>query len=187
LIRRSEGSPPLTSDTPPEHDFDAVFREHARYVWRCLRQLGVRDADAEDVCQEVFLTAQRKLSSFEGRSSLRSWLYGIALRVASDYRRSAYVRRERATSEPLEPSGTGPAAGSALEPAEARPTLLALLATLDDDRRAVLVLYEIEGFPMREVAEIVGCPMQTAYSRLYSARDALKAAARQLSKEPSRE
>lgn len=186
MIRRSEGPPPLTEETPPEYDFDALFREHARYVWRCLRQLGVADADAEDVCQEVFLTAQRKLSSFEGRSSLRSWLYGIALRLASDYRRSAYVRRERATAEPLEPSASEPASG-ALEPPEARRTLQALLSTLDEDRRAVLVLYEIEGFSMREVAEIVGCPMQTAYSRLYSARDALKAAAQSRSKETARD
>lgn len=184
MIRRSDGSSPLIGETPTEHDFDALFREHARYVWRCVRQLGVADADAEDVCQEVFLTAQRKLSSFEGRSSLRSWLYGIALRVASDYRRSAYVRRERATAEPLEPS-TSASEGGALEPAEARQTLQALLATLDEDRRAVLVLYEIEGFSMREVAEIVGCPMQTAYSRLYSARDALKAAAQSRAKEPA--
>ncbi len=186
MIRSSGGPSPLTGETPPEHDFDALFREHARYVWRCVKQLGVADADAEDVCQEVFLTAQRKLESFEGRSSLRSWLYGIALRLASDYRRSAYVRRERATAEPLEPASSAPGT-SDLEPPEARQTLQALLSTLDEDRRAVLVLYEIEGFSMREVAEIVGCPMQTAYSRLYSARDALKASVQSRKKEPARD
>jgi RNA polymerase sigma-70 factor (ECF subfamily) len=161
------------AQAPP--DLHAIFRDHARFVWRCLRHLGVPDADADDVCQEVFITAQRKLSGFEGRSSLRTWLYGIALRVASDYRRSAYVRRERATVEPgegQEPSTDG-------EPqAEVRQQLAKLLSRLDADRRAVVVLYEIEGFTMKEVAEVVGCPLQTAYSRLYSAREQLFEAAK---------
>jgi RNA polymerase sigma-70 factor, ECF subfamily len=175
LIRKSGGLPPLTGEPPP--DLDAVFREHARYVWRCLRHLGVADAEVDDVCQEVFITAQRKLPDFEGRSSLRSWLYGIALRVASDHRRSAYVRRERAVADPGElDDATG--GSSSHENTEARQALQALLAQLDPDRRDVVVLYEIEGFTMKEVADLVGCPLQTAYSRLYSARTALAEAAK---------
>ena len=85
-----------------------IFDEHARYVWRTLRHLGVADADLEDVCQEVFVTVHRKLPEFEGRSKLRTWLYGICLRVASDYRRRAYVRRERPGC-----SDTGEGAGGA--------------------------------------------------------------------------
>lgn len=154
--------------SPPNvPELDAIFREHARYVFRCLRHLGVADADVDDVCQEVFLTAHRKLPTFEGRSSVRTWLYGIALRVASDYRRSAYVRRERAVAEPELGGEPAKDAGPSVE---ARQALSALLATLDPDRRDVVVLYEIEGFTMKEVAELVGCPLQTAYSRLYSAR-----------------
>jgi RNA polymerase sigma-70 factor (ECF subfamily) len=160
----------------PHTDLDALFREHARYVWRCLRHLGVADADVDDVCQEVFITAQRKLPEFEGRSSLRSWLYGIALRTASDHRRSAYVRRERAVSDPAELDE--PALGDSHARTEARHVLHSLLAALDQDRRDVVVLYEIEGFTMKEVAELVGCPLQTAYSRLYSARAALTDAAK---------
>lgn len=164
-------TPPL--EGPPE--FHALFRDHARYVWRCLRHLGVPDADADDVCQEVFLTAHRRLSTFEGRSAIRTWLYGIALRVASDYRRSAYVRRERVTAEPTDEH----AAGSEPTPqAELRRELSTLLERLDDERREVVVLYEIEGFTMKEVAELVGCPLQTAYSRLYSAREQLLAIAK---------
>jgi RNA polymerase sigma-70 factor (ECF subfamily) len=163
---------------PPgtESNLDAIFREHARYVWRCLRHLGIPDADAEDVCQEVFVTANRRLGDFQGRSSLRTWLYGIALRVASDYRRSAYVRRERATAEPEQ--AEDPRGGDAHAQAEARQALAALLAVLDAERRTVVVLYEIEGFTMKEVAELVGCPLQTAYSRLYSARTQLADAAK---------
>jgi RNA polymerase sigma-70 factor (ECF subfamily) len=175
LIRKTGGLSPLTHE--PQPDLDALFREHARYVWRCLRHLGVADADVDDVCQEVFITAQRKLPEFEGRSSLRSWLYGIALRIASDHRRSAYVRRERAVADPGELDD--PASNHASQASsEARQTLSSLLALLDQERRDIVVLYEIEGFTMKEVAELVGCPLQTAYSRLYSARTALAEAAK---------
>ncbi|MEO6601069.1 MAG: sigma-70 family RNA polymerase sigma factor, partial [Polyangiaceae bacterium] len=148
-----------------------IFDEHARYVWRALRHLGVADAEIADVSQEVFITVHKKLSEFEGRSSLRTWLYGICLRVASDHRRRAYVRHEQPTAEPMaerERSGQDPATGF-----EDRATLRALLDVLDADKRAVLVLYEVEGFTMKEVAEIVDCPLQTAYSRLHAARERL--------------
>ena len=89
------------------------------------------------MCQEVFVTVHRKLSEFEGRSKLRTWLYGICLRVASDYRRRAYVRRERVVADPLqgaaEPRGNQPDVR-----AELRGTLVQLLDALDEDKRAVL-------------------------------------------------
>jgi RNA polymerase sigma-70 factor (ECF subfamily) len=147
-----------------------VFDEHARYVWRALRHLGVADAEIADVSQEVFITVHKKLPEFEGRSSLRTWLYGICLRVASDHRRRAYVRRELPSAEPAAERGAGAELGPGIED---RATLRALLDVLDPDKRAVLVLYEIEGFTMKEVAEIVACPLQTAYSRLHAARERL--------------
>jgi len=146
-----------------------VFDEHGRYVWRALRHLGIADAELPDVSQEVFLTVHKKLPEFEGRSTLRTWLYAICLRVASDHRRRAYVRHEQPSAEPM---AEGPHPGGAEENTrlEQRATLRALLAVLDSDKREVLVLYEIEGFTMKEVAEIVDCPLQTAYSRLHAAR-----------------
>lgn len=147
-----------------------VFDEHARYVWRALRHLGVADAEIADVSQEVFITVHKKLPEFEGRSSLRTWLYGICLRVASDHRRRAYVRRELPSAEPTAERSVSPEPGPGIED---RATLRALLDVLDPDKRAVLVLYEIEGFTMKEVAEIVDCPVQTAYSRLHAARERL--------------
>jgi RNA polymerase sigma-70 factor, ECF subfamily len=156
-----------------------IFDENAPYVWRTLRHLGIGESDIEDVCQEVFVTVHRKLEGFEGRSTLRTWLYGICLRVASDHRRRAYVRRELATAEPV----MDPAAPTQLEDlarSEARRTLHALLDRLDDDKRAVIVLYELEELTMKEVAEIVGCPLQTAYSRLHAGRKILADAAERL-------
>lgn len=151
-----------------------VFNDHARYVWRALRHLGIPEADVEDLCQEVFVVVHRKLGEFEGRSELRTWLYGICLRVAADHRRRAHVRQERPHPDPSE----GLSAAPGFRPdtrAEARSLLQSLLAELDDDKRAVLVLYELEGLTMKEVAAAVGCPLQTAYSRLHAARDRINA------------
>jgi RNA polymerase sigma-70 factor, ECF subfamily len=147
-----------------------VFDEHARYIWRTFRHLGMPEADVPDLCQEVFVVVHRKLSDFEGRSSLKTWLYGICVRVASDHRRRAHVRNERAQADPAEHL----AAAGELRPdarAETRAELQALLDTLDEDKRTVLVLYELEGLTMKEVADVVGCPLQTAYSRLHAARE----------------
>lgn len=149
--------------------FAAIFREHAPYVWRVMRRLGVREADAEDLCQEVFVVVHRRLGDFEERSSMRTWIYGIAIRVASDHRRRAHVRRERPAEEVPEERRSAPQIAE-LERGQARALLDAALRELDDEKRAVFVLYEIEGLGMKEVAEAVGCPLQTAYSRLHAAR-----------------
>jgi len=146
-----------------------VFDEHAAFVWRTLRHLGVPEPDIEDSCQDVFVAIHRKLDGFEGRSSLKTWIYGICLRVASDRRRRAHVRRERLVAE-LPSRAVEPTQVDDYERGQARALLSALLDQLDDDKRAVFVLYEIEGLPMKEIAEVVGCPLQTAYSRLHAAR-----------------
>lgn len=164
------------SSLGPTPNLRQLFDEHAKYIWRALRHLGVPDADVEDISQEVWVTAHRKLSDFEGRSSVRTWLYGICMRIASDYRRSAYVRRERPTAEPSQ-DGAPLASVDFGGRVEARQSLQALLELLDEEKRAVLVLYELEGFTMKEVAEILDTPLQTAYSRLYAARELLTTAA----------
>ncbi len=163
-----------------------VFDEHAGYVWRTFRHLGIPEADVPDLCQEVFVVVHRKLGEFEGRSSLKTWLYGICLRVASDHRRRAHVRNERAQADPGEHLASAGSFGPDAR-VEARAQLQALLAELDDDKRTVLVLYELEGLTMKEVAEVVGCPLQTAYSRLHAARARLfevLATARERGSEP---
>lgn len=159
--------------TAPRPTSRQVFDEHAPYVFRVLRYLGVRDADVPDVCQEVFITVHRKLDGFEGRSSLRTWLYRICQRAASDHRRRAYTRREvvtDATSTELDRPDSGADGGSRFE---ARSTLAFLLERLDEPKRDVFVLYEVEGLTMREVCDILDCPLQTAYSRLHAARQLL--------------
>jgi len=167
-------SPPPTAAVSTETPLTvrSLFDEHAPYVLRTIRHFGVAESEVPDVCQEVFFTIHRKLAGFEGRSSVRTWLYGICLRVAADHRRRAYVRKERPTAEPVTENGewTGDEPDSQVEQ---RFVLRALLDQLDPAKRDVVILYEIEGFTMKQVAEMVGCTLQTAYSRLHAARERL--------------
>lgn len=154
-----------TAVTPP---FTEIFREHARYLWRALLGLGVRPGDVDDACQEVFLIVHRRLPEFDGRA-LRSWLYAICLRVASEYRRSARVRREVSVDR-VPDSHTPGGQDEAVHAGELSERLLKSLDRLDEDKREAFVLFEIQELPLREVAEALGCPLQTAYSRLQAAR-----------------
>ena len=152
-------------------DVDKIFREHGPFVWRALRRRGVASSDVDDAVQEVFVVVHRKLGEYEGRAQLRTWLYGIAVRVAAAQRRRSHARHEVPTEEPLAPelaSSQNPE-GAAAE-REALVLLDRALDELDDDKRAVFVLYEVEGLEMPEVAEALACPVQTAYSRLHVAR-----------------
>lgn len=165
---------PPNTPTPNVPTLAEIFRDHAPFVWRGLRRLGVPESDVEDVCQEVFVVVHRKLRDFEGRSSLRTWIYGICARTASDYRRSGRVRREVVTDAPPDAPHEG-GQHDALALKQARATLDRILDELDDDKRSVFVLYEIEELTMAEVAEALGCPLQTAYSRLHAARKMVEA------------
>jgi RNA polymerase sigma-70 factor (ECF subfamily) len=150
--------------------FAEIFRAHAPFAWRCLRRLGVAASDADDVCQEVFLIVHKKLASYDGRAPLRAWIYGICVKKASDHRKLAHVRRERATEEL--PAGADERGGpdAALEGRRALERLDRALAELDDDKRAAFVLYEIEGLGLAEMSEALGAPVQTLHSRLTAAR-----------------
>jgi len=168
-----EGSPPES----PGADFDEVFEAYSYFVWCVLGKLGVRSADVPDVCQDVFVVVHRRLGDFDGRTSIRSWIYGICVRTASDYRRRMRARREHGTF-PVPEQSVLPGQVEQLERRRACDFLQQVLDDLDEERRAVFVLYELEELTMNEVADAVSCPLQTAYSRLYSARDAVKAAFR---------
>ena len=155
-----------------------IFGTYADFVWQKLLRFGVPDCDVDDVTQEVFVVVQRKLPTFEGRSSLRTWLYGICLRQAADYRRKARHRREElmdTVPDSLFPTASEPPPQYLEnERADIRRELLRALDKLSEEQRQVFILYEIEELPMSEVAQIVGCELFTAYSRLQAARATLK-------------
>jgi RNA polymerase sigma-70 factor (ECF subfamily) len=160
-------------DAAPHPAVEVTAREiaeaGARFVPQTLRYLGVAEALLMDAVQDVFLVALRRRADFEGRSSLRTWLYGICVRVAHDQRRRARASRE-ALVEQLPELPVVAAQEGALEQAEWRRALVSLLAELDHNQRAVFVLYELEGLTMKEVADALACPLQTAYFRHKSAK-----------------
>jgi len=153
--------------------FGDIFDAHAEFVGRALRCLGVNERDLADACQEVFLVAHARLAEFEGRASIRTWLYAICVRRALTHRRGVARRREDAVAEPPEPAVLVTSASTPereVERARAVGMALEILDSLDEEKRAVFVLYEVEQLSMPEIAAAVACPLQTAYSRLYAAR-----------------
>jgi RNA polymerase sigma-70 factor (ECF subfamily) len=182
------GTPPrsVTQEGPSEErrtlkldaeTFRSLFEAHSAFVWRVLARHGVRPAELEDACQEVFLVVHARFTEFEGRSSVRTWIYGVAVRVALGFRRKSARRRESLAAEPEEE----PVAASQLESALQRQTLRLIERALSDmeaDKREVFALYELEGMTMAEVASTLGVPENTALYRLYSARDEIRSALR---------
>jgi RNA polymerase sigma-70 factor (ECF subfamily) len=156
-------------DPVPQLDAGAIFKEYGPFVWRSLRHLGVADRDLPDLSQEVFLIVHRRLETFEGRGTLRSWLYGICHRVTHGHRRRFHVQREQPT-EKLPEVEVASAPEDAVQVARTRSKLESALRRLDEPKRQVFVLYEIEQLSMQEIADAIGCPLQTAYSRLHAAR-----------------
>src|SRR5207244_3018350 len=104
---------------------------------------------------------------------MRSWIYGICVRVASTYRRSARIRFEEVRDECPEPN-VDASQDKKLEMHQTLVCIEGILRSLDAERRVVFVLHELEGWPMSEVALSIGCPLQTAYSRLHAVRKTMK-------------
>lgn len=147
-----------------------AYREHADVVWSCLGRLGLVGADREDALQEVFLVVHRRWASFEGRAAVRTWIYGIAVRVAIAHLRRHRAAEQRSAPVDREPVDHGIDPHAIVEAREAIAVLDALLGELDDDKRTVFVLSDVEGLPVPAVAELLALNPRTAYSRLRVAR-----------------
>lgn len=149
----------------------ALFRAHFEFVRRVLRRCGVAEANLDDAVQEVFLVVHRRIDDFEGRSSETTWLYAVAVRVASTLRRTASrerARREKAGAQMHSDSEADPE--RELSRSEASALLDRLLDELDTTKRTVFVLAELEGVPVPEIAQIMEANVRTTHSRLRLAR-----------------
>jgi RNA polymerase sigma-70 factor (ECF subfamily) len=163
---------------PPERlpgtafDFTQVYEQYFDFVWRTVRRLGVRERSVDDAVQDVFIVVHRKLVEFEGRSSIKSWIFGISRRVARDHRRRV-DRKERDEALPeglADPQSKTPMENAARN--EAVRVLHGLLDELDDEKREVFVLAELEQMTVPEIADAITVNVNTVYSRLRAARKA---------------
>jgi RNA polymerase sigma-70 factor (ECF subfamily) len=157
--------------------FDEVYAAHFTFVWRVLRTFGVAEAGLEDAAQDVFIVVHRRLPEFEGRSAITTWLFAITRRVAGTHRRRG--GRDIARTEPLADDPAGPAdTFAALSRAQAVTTVMAILDTMDEDKRIVFALVELEQLSVPEVAKLLELNLNTTYSRLRLARQAFEARVR---------
>ncbi len=169
---------PLQTQDPSPATFQRIYKDELGYVWNTLRRLSVFEKDLPDAAHDVFVVVHRKLADYDPARPLRPWLFGIAYRVALDVKRKAHVSRETqlpdfdAADERVVPADDRVAQG------QAKALVQEGLAALDADRRAVMVLHEIEGHPVPFCAELLGVPVNTLYSRLRLARRDFTAAVR---------
>jgi RNA polymerase sigma-70 factor (ECF subfamily) len=176
-LQRTQDAPMPPCEPPP---FREVFDQGFAYVFASLRRLGVREADLEDVTHEVFMVAHKKLAEFDPTRSLLAWLFGFAYRLASDYRKRAHHRREVPDGAAAERIDPAPLPEGQVADEQRRRVVLTALEDLDVDKRAVLVMHDIDGHAMPLVASTLGIPLNTAYSRLRLARAELRDAVQRI-------
>ncbi len=163
--------------TPPS--FRALFETEFGYVWNVLRRLGVAERDLEDVTQQVFLQVHGQLANYDVSRPLRPWLFAFAFHAASNHRSLARNRVELCVVAPEMPDTLPPADEQLITRQELELAELAL-TRVSLDRRAVLLLHEIEGHSIPEIATSLDIPVNTAYSRLRLARQEYDLAVRRL-------
>jgi RNA polymerase sigma-70 factor, ECF subfamily len=142
-------------------------------VLRWIRALGGPEADREDIAQEVFLVASRRLHAFDG-SNPAAWLYRITQRQVRDFRRRTWIKRiftrEHTDAIDALPDDDGFGPARALERKQNQRVLYALLSKMNVERRAAFVLFEVDGLSGEEIAKIQGVAVNTVWKRLHVAR-----------------
>jgi RNA polymerase sigma-70 factor, ECF subfamily len=170
LVRRC-----LASDAPAWRE---LYDRHFGKVARLVRALGIVDGEADDLSQEIFLIVYRHLGSFRGEARLSTWIHRLATREAIRYAKRRRMKRAlldmlRRTEHPALPRDWSE------NQASRRQYLNQLLSRLSPERRLALVLFEIEGRPVEEIAEACGCAVNTVWTRIHRARTQLEEIARE--------
>ncbi|MBX7114926.1 MAG: RNA polymerase sigma factor [Myxococcaceae bacterium] len=161
-------------------DINQLYGTELPYVYSFLYRLGCRNTELEDLAHDVFVTAMRRSSTYDPSRPVRPWLLGIAFRVVADARRRPSAQRERLEVPSEDVAYEGEDADERLAQRDRRALIDEALTSLDADRRAVFVMYELEGIPAAEIAEAMGTPVATTYSRLRVGREEFTAAVRRI-------
>ena len=160
--------------------FEQIYNEYSAFAWRNARRLGVPSSGAEDVVQDVFIVVQRRLPDFDGRTTIQAWIFGILVRVVRHHRRRHQRKDARCVSLEQGAEYNDSSLTSARSPsdqaesAERVRLLEKLLGQLDEGKRTLLVLSELEGWTLREIAESLGSNTSTVHSRLSAAKRAFE-------------
>lgn len=165
----TEPPPAGQSRSVAEADLDrfrSLYERELPFVLGYLRRLGVREADLPDVTHDVFVAVIRGFDRYDASRPFRAWLAGVAYRIAANHRRRGAHRE----AEPLEEAGdvadVDPGPVERLERSEIARRVLEALDGLREERRDVVVLHDLQGLSMPEIAELVDAPLNTLYSRL---------------------
>src|SRR5262245_29060322 len=156
---------------PFSPEFRAIYDEQFEFVWCSLRRLGVREADTMDLVQKVFLAVHVGWADFEGRSKIRTWLFGICRRVASDYRRSSPIRREIVTDAAAMDLRRDDHVALGAESHHRASIAEGILNRMPEPQRVVFVLFELEEMSGEAIAELLNLSVGTVRSRLRLARE----------------
>jgi RNA polymerase sigma-70 factor (ECF subfamily) len=154
-------------------EFEALYHEQLPFVWRILIRFGVPTEQIEDALQDVFVVVHRRFGAWSDHPSLRAWLHGVARRVAADQRRARDRHERRLAALPR--TSDAIALDEHVGDRRRLDALAAAIDRLEPGRREVYVLTELEGMSAPEIADALGCKLNTVYSRLRRARADLEA------------
>jgi len=155
---------------PAAPSLSSLYATQLPFVRRAVGHLAGPDLECDDLVQDVFVQAVKSHATFESRSSVQTWLYGIALRVVGNARRRAKFRRLLGLQAKHEPQAPSTDASQLLDRAQTRASVHRILERLPEKKRTVLVLHELEGVPGEDIAAILKCPVGTVWTRLHHAR-----------------
>jgi len=158
--------------------FETLYKQYFDFVWASVRRLGVPAPGTDDVVQEVFIVIHSRLHTLEQPQALRSWIYGVVRRTVSTYHRSQRTKDASGATLAAEPDlrRTPPTPFDLTEQNAQLRLLWSLLEELDEPKREVFAMAELDELTVPEIAEILGIPLNTAYSRLRAARQAFEEA-----------
>lgn len=160
-----------------------AFQREVDYVFRTLRRLGTPPGEVEDLAQDVFLALRGSWAEYDASRPIRPYLFGIAFRIAAAHHRK---RKREVTLGVVEVDDASPNPDDVLQSKQARTLVLAALDKIPLPRRAVLVMHDLDGVPVAEVAKLLSIPLFTVYSRLRKARRELQTALRRITGEGER-
>jgi len=174
LENENVGPKAVSATVPP---FQAVYARYFEFVWATARRLGVEASAMDDVVQEIFIAIHGSLHTLQRADALKSWVYSVARRTVSNHHRALRARGGKGTTVVDEQlASQQPTPFEVTQKNSDLQVLANLLAELDEPKREVFALVELEEMSVPEVADALDIPVNTAYSRLRAARLAFEAA-----------